>query len=1107
MKKILSFILMLSLILSLVPFAASAADAQVNVIGDERIAFVSGFGRMSYEGKNYVSFKTVEEAVNALGKDGGKIILTGTHKLPEFKDIPGRQPIRFEGIGAVPRSNVLDFSGMSEVVFEGDVIFANLFIRLSEGAYVITNGHMLDTASGFDTYNTSQSSVVTYVDPPSVAPGTVEGNADVINLSAGRYTTLAAGSVGGKTVNGNTLIHVGGATIDRVVGGNIGNGTMNGDAKVVIDSGSIGELIAGSEGGTVNGNVWVELGGGTIEKAVIGAKSGSVINGSVVAVFKGVSSGTPIVFGDGKVSGKKIAILTVDSDVTLPNGFDYIINLDGKVCDPVFDGNKLTGFKITDEFGVPSEAILLNGSEVKGENGIFNIPEGTSTVKVESKINVKVNKNANYVAGRGEGIFDPQANMTRAEAITLLTRLVVDENLLEEVKADYHDVESGAWYEKYVGFLQTLGYLDTISEGFGSYIRPTKNITRAEFCALIYQISKLGEPFSSLKLTSFSDVNSTNKYIKEITYAVEAGIVTGYDDGSFKPNNNITRAEVVTMVNRFLGRIPNGNEGKNSFNDISTHWAKSQILAACNAEGETWTSRGEEKKYQISGTSSEDYIKALYDQSSGLSANAIREAVDVISDQMKKDILGTGNTINYYPERLTGTTYYISEKNGDDNNDGLSPETAWKTPANIKTIIFAKAGTSVLFERGGIYRGTVAMANNMTYGAYGEGEKPLIMQSKKNYADPSLWVKTEWENVWECTELLANVGIIGFDHDLYDYSEASYDEQYGLIMNKGSFGFTGPQDLNGDLQFYSDVSKGMTTPDKLYVYSKSGNPGERFESIEIGERFNTFNGTIKNVVIDNLAMKFTGAHAVGFGTCENVTVTNCVFSWLGGSVLTYRTADGPATNYGNAVQVYGGCDGYYVKNNWMYQIYDTAVTHQRSASTGNCIQRDVDYLNNLMEYVYWGIEFYNAPPTAEQLGGKKDMYKRITEDVRSAFNVLRFGGYGWGSITRYRGAQLYCGSTLSDNQNCIAEYNIFDRSAGNLLSLPANSTETEDKNFYIQTLGQSLGRLKGTTFSCDFDSAARIEKNWGDKNAVVIVIDPEIEPVVKNIPEGLPPKP
>jgi len=314
-----------------------------------------------------------------------------------------------------------------------------------------------------------------------------------------------------------------------------------------------------------------------------------------------------------------------------------------------------------------------------------------------------------------------------------------------------------------------------------------------------------------------------------------------------------------------------------------------------------------------------------------------------------------------------------------------------------------------------------------------------------------------------------------------------------------------PSRLCGDLQFYSELYGNVTGVGELYLYSKDGNPGERFSSIEIGERKDIVTGSANNVVIDNLSFKFTGAHGMGgAGGCKNRIVTNCIYSWLGGSILSLDFhGGGSPVFYGNAVEIYGACDGYYVENNWMYQIYDTAVTHQRSSSLGDCIQENIHYAKNLMEYVFWGIEFYNSPPSSAQLNGAEDTYTRITRNVTSEYNVLRLGGYGWGSIVRHRGSLLYCGSTLSENYDCYTRYNIFDRAYGNLLNLPTNSNEEIDKNIYIQHVGQRLGNLKTTrAIMCDYSAKDNISELFGDKNAVVIVIDTALEPIVRNIPEG-----
>ena len=1114
MKKtrLISLALSIVLVLCMVPFTAFAADPAVTIIDGERTVFVSSFGRMNYDGKPQACFKSFSDAFDALGKEGGTIIFSGTATFTEFNDIEGRAPVRILGTGNKNTGNILDFSGMGDVELKGDIILNFLVIKMAPGAFLFTNGHSFRTENGFDTYNKevyvrNGTNYLDYPDPPSVAPGsTVTGTAGV-ELNAGVYTTLAAGSANGKTVNSNTFVKLDGGKIENVVGGNFGDGVMTGNAKLVVGKGEITNLYAGSAGGTVNGNVTVEIGGGTIQNAIIGAAEGATINGSVIVALKGGDFASSITAGKGTVTGKKIIFVSDTATASIDkNAADYVIKMTGGNCEPQFEGSTLKGFLLTDPYGIPAKTATINGKAESSENGIYQLPAGESAVSVVTNVVVEVNKNAKYVAGYENGTFLPQNNMTRAEAITLLTRVITDEsNIKGHVKADYTDVAEGAWYESYIGFFQQLGYLDTIETDYGATISPTQNITRGEFAELLYMVSSLGNKISTMKLKYFTDVSSDHKYAKAINYAVATGVVNGYEDGTFKPENNITRAEVVTMVNRMLGRTPNGADGAVSFSDIGTHWAKGQILAACNEENVTWTAAVTDGgKYVLTGTRAADYVKGLYDQSATLSGMAIREGVDVIAEQMKKDILGTPNTEEIYGDKMTGQKYYISEKNGNDDNDGKTPETAWKTFAGMsKNIRFPVAGTSILFERGGVYRGTFSVTKGMIYGSYGEGNKPIIMQSKKNYADPALWKETNVPNVWVCTDKFVNVGVMAFDHDVQDYSEASYNETYGVTMNKNMFGFQEYSQLCGDLQFYSELNGSVNGVGELYLYSKSGNPGTRFKSIEIGERYNIVNGDADDVIIDNISFKFVGGHGMGgAGGCKNRTVTNCIWSWLGGSVLSLDFhGNGQPINYGNAVEIYGGCNGYYVKNNWMYQIYDTAVTHQRSSSTGDCIQENIHYSENLMEYVFWAIESYNSPPSAEQLNGKKDTYTRITRNYLADYNVMRLGGYGWGSIVRHRTCQLYWCNAISENYDCYSNYNILDRAYGYLIGYPTNHKEVPDKNIYIQHIGQPL-RLKASETKFGYDAAIQLAELWGDKNAVVVAIDPEVEPIVRQFPEG-----
>ena len=91
------------------------------------------------------------------------------------------------------------------------------------------------------------------------------------------------------------------------------------------------------------------------------------------------------------------------------------------------------------------------------------------------------------------------------------------------------------------------------------------------------------------------------------------------------------------------------------------------------------------------------------------------------------------------PDGLTikGTTYYVSAA-GDDTSDGLTPATAWKSLARVSDAELC-AGDGVLFRRGDIFRGVLRTRAGVSYGAYGEGEKPRLYGWDRNLADETLW--------------------------------------------------------------------------------------------------------------------------------------------------------------------------------------------------------------------------------------------------------------------------------------------------------------------------------------------------------------------------------
>ncbi len=1085
MKKRTARFLTLCLLAQSLILPVHAADAQVENIDGVPTVFVSGFGRMSYEGKNYTAFKNFNEALAALGKGGGKVVFTAEAPLSDFSDTQGRGALTLVGIGKKPSGNTLDFAGRDTVEFSGDLYLDMLNIKADKGAVLLTNGYDFVTYENFDTscyekYSPEGNTTI-YAAPLSVAPGKGAGKGS-ITLGNGVYDRVTAGAHSDGEANGTTVT-VSGGKYEKLTAGNDGKGTAAGNTSLTVKGeAEAAQVVAGSNGGKITGNVTAEIAGGSVENLVVGPNGGALIDGNLAVIVSGGEIGNVTFSNDGTVSGKTVLIGAGEKkDIFRDAKADYVFEVTAGSVRPVWDGNAIAGFSVADSNGLAADTVRIDGTEVHSGNGIYAIPEGRHTVEAMGRT-LEFRKDVSFIAGYDDGTFRPQNNMTRAEAVTITARLLADEEYIQKCVSSYDDVSPDAWYSPYIGFMQTLNMLSPIARDRGRAFAPDEKITRGEFTQLMYSVysGKNPESAGEIKMRTLSDVSNNTQYAAAIYGAVDAGLIAGYDDGTFRPKGNITRAEVVTMINRLLKRVPTGNTDGKTFSDTESHWARAQVLAACGKENVEWTAKGEDKAFLLEGSNPEEYIKGLYGQSEALNGEAICRAVDTVSEKMKRDVLNAENALDLSAYK---TTYYVSEKNGNDENDGLSPEKPFRTIERVSSIRFLR-NANILLERGGVYRGTFRIVSqNLNFGAYGEGEKPVWMQSRRNYADPSLWEKTEYPNVWKCTELLTNVGVIGFDHDLFDHSEKTYTEQYGIIRNYNTDGFMGLQSMYKDLQFFSDMREAdLTSPAPLYVYSTEGNPGERFRSIEIGERANILGGEPLNCRIDNISFKFTGAHAIGVYNARNLRITNCVFSWLGGSVLHYNE-NGSSTCYGNAVET-TTCDGYFIENCWFYQVYDTGVTHQCSTGTNDRAQKNIRYLGNLFEYCHWGIEFYNAPYR------DGSTFVVTTSDVRIAYNVVRNTGFGWGSVSKNRmeNSQAYSCHSLADNFDEQTEYNIFDRSAGQLLNLPHEANETQNRNLYIQYEGNRLGNLRGTLTECNTDFAENIRKLWGDKEAVVVMI-------------------
>ncbi len=466
-----------------------------------------------------------------------------------------------------------------------------------------------------------------------------------------------------------------------------------------------------------------------------------------------------------------------------------------------------------------------------------------------------------------------------------------------------------------------------------------------------------------------------------------------------------------------------------------------------------------------------DYIDSLYDAAGSLDQASLLEALETVKQAMCRDVLELPDTV-----QATGTTYYLSN-NGNDANDGLSPQTAWASIEKLKSVFEQlKAGDAVLFERGSMWRqplldpividGKTVYPDDsffyaqvgVSYGAYGEGRKPIFNGSPFDFAEESYWIETDVPHVYECTVRFANAGVVALDHTK-QYGQ--YRERVAYKEMVGRRDFTGYADLKQDESYFGDVETG-----KLYLCSHHGNPGKRYRSIEIGGRKSLIRST-GAAVFENLEFCYAGYGITGG---PSLTVRGCVFYWLGGAQL--RAVTGETVVCGNAVEIYGPVDGLYVDTCWMYSLCDTAVTHQLWTSTGECIHKNIAFTGNVIEYCHWSIEFNNPPST--------DGSARSVENYLHAYNYVTMGGHSFGSwmMDRQDTATLYNCFGTAQTINGTCEKNVFYRCTGCLyrLRFEADKEIVFKQNIHLQDKTGKLGYLFDGDYPYNEESIALLKE-------------------------------
>ena len=278
-------------------------------------------------------------------------------------------------------------------------------------------------------------------------------------------------------------------------------------------------------------------------------------------------------------------------------------NAVAKPKDPVNGGYIFDGWYTDKTYRTPYNfaTVLTQDTTIYAKWFLIALP-GVTIKKTTPKLNTS--DHFAYVQGYPDGTVKPAGNITRAETAAILFRLM-DEGSRKtyySTKSGFRDVATGSWYNTYVATLNNAGVITDSSNG---YFRPNEAITRAELAAMLANFTE-----TAGAANYFNDVSARYWAANAIAICAKLGWITGYPDGSFRPDRNVTRAELMAMINRATGRAPKSADaflpGMKTWSDnTADKWYYLDVQEATNShsytvkDSEKWTALNADPNWSL----------------------------------------------------------------------------------------------------------------------------------------------------------------------------------------------------------------------------------------------------------------------------------------------------------------------------------------------------------------------------------------------------------------------------------------------------------------------------------------------------------------------------
>lgn len=433
------------------------------------------------------------------------------------------------------------------------------------------------------------------------------------------------------------------------------------------------------------------------------------------------------------------------------------------------------------------------------------------------------------------------------------------------------------------------------------------------------------------------------------------------------------------------------------------------------------------------------------------------DADDFATAQYINDIKSLGDNLRdmilYNNDSLPckNTAYYVTV-DGDDNNDGKTPQTAWASLEKVNSYKYCD-GDTVYLRRNDVFYGVLKAASGVSYSAYGEGRKPQIRAcyDGKTYA---AWVMTNIKNVWCLSIPLPDTDI---PEIVFNYGSTYGNKKYYFKDLK----------KNTDFMINTEFAGEPDKDGKLYMYCDEGNPTEVYSEICINMNSRPADTNPTNyahdISINNIEFVY-GRGAFWANFSRNITVSYCVFGWGGGNC----TRPGEHLRMGGGGGCWHSCDNFVWDHCYIYQQFDSGVSpqyhwHEEKPS----VFRDFITRYCLFETCEYTFEFFNTQPNVTDNGFVNTYF---------GYNFCRLGGYGHGNKTVDSAYIKSWQNHENYSENFVIEKNVFDRPAARTLDICAKAGNGKSaymqlpkfkNNIYIEKYKKQFANVNGIYYAFD----------------------------------------